>query len=307
LAPVVGKDPVTLARRWERLQDDGYVWVTGCSRRGQMALLEIDCESRSLEETASALEQDPAVWILDHCSGARSLLAQIRVNDLSSLSDYVVHRLGAMPGIRSIYVHPINQVLVEGQQWRLQALSQIEVTRVRPPQPPRRRAARVVQPDLKAAIEEEVWKDGRISISTIAKRHGYSSQRVSDALATLRASGELIIRTDIARTASDRPIYTWYFINAPGETIEAARRTLSSVPDIRAAFTSPSRYNLILAVWLHDLSDITQFEIALTSALRGARIVDRSVVMRGRKHLSQIIGPDGRVSRPGTKNIVSSN
>ena len=68
---------------------------------------------------------------------------------------------------------------------------------------------------------------------------------------------------------------------------------------MRLAVTSPSRYNLILAVWLRRLADVNRFEMALGGALEGARIADRSLVVRIRKHMSQILAPDTRAACAG--------
>ena len=99
---------------------------------------------------------------------------------------------------------------------------------------------------------------------------------------------------DVARELSGWPIYTWYFVEASARTIELARSALGVVPEVRLAVTSPSRYNLILAVWLRQLADINRFEMALGSALQDSRISDRSVVVRIRKHMAHRLGPDTR-------------
>jgi DNA-binding Lrp family transcriptional regulator len=294
LAPVVGKDPVTLARHWTRLREKGIVWVTGLPTRLLTALIEIECSPEHLDANACELERDPAVWVLDHCSGSRDLLASVTVADLNALANYATLRLGSLRGLRSLRVHPINEFLIDAANWRLRALTPNEAARIPLPHAPRARAARRVPDDLRAAIETEVWVDGRVPITTIAEKHGYSPQRVADALATLRRNGDLRFRTDVARELSDWPIYAWYFIEAPAHTIEVARSMLGSVPEVRLAVTAPSRYNLILAVWLRRFADINRFEIALGSALKESRIADRSVVIRIRKHMARVLGPDTR-------------
>lgn len=294
LAPVVGVDAATLGRRWSRLRDDGIAWVTGFRPRRQLALIEIECEPAQIEATARRLARDPAVWVLDCCSGARDLLAIVSFDDLATLSDYALRGLGEMKGLRSVRTHPVNEVLVDAANWRLRALTSEEAARVRPPRGPRARAARLVADDLREAIEAEVWRDGRVPVTDIAEKHGFSPQRVADALATLRRNGDLHFRTDLAREASGWPIYTWYFVEASARTIETVRASLATVPEVRLAFTSPSRYNLILAVWLRKLADVNRFEMALGSALPDSRIADRSVVLSIRKHMAQIIGPDTR-------------
>lgn len=299
LAPIVGVDAATLGRRWDRLRSRGLAWVTGHTTRGMVALVEVECVPASLEAAAAELSSDPRMFVLDDTSGARDLLATIRGDDLGSLADHIATTMARIPGIRAARTHIVTDVLMDGARWRLRELSEDERERVPRPRPPRSRAPRAVAPEIRRAIEQELWLDGRAPIATIAQRHGLSPQRVADGLAVMRETGELTFRTDIAREASGWPVYAWYFVEAPARTIEAARQAIAAVPEVRLAVTSSSRYNLILAVWLRRLADVNRFEIALEAALPGARIADRAVVPRIRKHMNQRIGIDTRSSGPG--------
>lgn len=296
LAPLLEVDPGTLSRRWRRLTEDGIAWSTGLTRRlGQPALVEIVCEPTKAEAVMAELVADPRVLTLDYTAGSRDLLALISTDDLPGLADYGLQTLGRLAGVRSTRTHLINDIFIDGSNWRFRALSPAEAARVPPPTAPRSRAPRRVAPELRSAIEQEVWKDGRVAVNAIAEKHGFSPQRVADAIAVLRADGELGFRTDVARALSGWPVSTWYFVEAPARTLELARAALAGVPEIRLAFTSASGFNLILFVWLRNVADVNRFEIALEQALVGARIADRSVVLRLAKHLGRAVGRDTRV------------
>lgn len=301
LAPVVGVDAATLGRRWERLRANGVAWVTGHSTRGMVALVEIECAPASLEAAADALSRDAHMYVLDDTSGARDLLATIRGDNLGSLAEHIATTMARIPGIRAARTHLVTDVLIDGGSWRLRELTEEESERVPRPRPPRARAPRSVGAEVRAAILQEVWLDGRVSVSAIAQRHELSAQRIADGLAVLRETGELVFRADIAREVSAWPIYAWYFVEAPARTIEAARQAIAAVPEIRLAVTASSRYNLILAVWLRRLADVNRFEVALEQALPGARIADRAVVPRMRKHMNHRIGVDTRSLGPSDK------
>lgn len=232
--------------------------------------------------------------MLDHASGSRDLLALVQAPDLGSLSTYAVRRLGGIPGIRSVRTHLTSELLIDAASWRLRALTPDEAARVPAARPPRARAAGQVPDDLRAALERELWHDGRMPIATLAARTGFAPQRIADAIATLRQRGELKFRIDLARDYTGWPIYTWYFVEAPARVVEAARSAITSVPEVRLAMTAASRYNLILAVWLRNLTDVNRFEMALETALPGSRIADRAVVLRIAKQLGRIVGPDTR-------------
>ncbi|MGI6879412.1 Lrp/AsnC family transcriptional regulator [Microbacterium sp. gxy059] len=295
LAPVVGADAGTLARHWEALRRRGDAWITGHPRHGQLALVELECEPSRLSAVMASLEHDPQVWVLDLTSGSRDLLVTVFARDLPSLSAYVIPRIGDLPGVRSARTHIVGEVLVEGSSWRLRALAKDEAARVPAPAAPRPRAARRIPDEVRRAVETELWRDGRATVAEIARRHDVAPQRVSDAIATMRQRGELMMRTDLARGATGWPVYTWYFVEAPARTVEAARTTIAGVPEVRLAVTTSSRYNLVLAVWLRRLSDVNRFEIALERALPGARIADRSVVLRIASLMGRPLDEDGRV------------
>lgn len=199
LAPVVGVDAATLARRWARLSDAGIAWVTGHSTRGQTALLEVECDLARLDDVAAQLQRDRHVAVLDHTSGSRDLLALVRASDLGALSTYAVRRLARLDGIRSVRTHLTNELLIDASSWRLRPLTLDEAERVRPPRHPRPRAAQHVPDDLRRALEHELWHDGCLPIGVLAERTGFAPQRVADAIATLRARGDLRFRVDLAR------------------------------------------------------------------------------------------------------------
>lgn len=299
LASVLRVDAGTLARRWERLSAEGLAWISGVPTDLQLALVEVHCDLSHLGEVVAKLQAEPNVLVIDFTTGSRELIALVVVRDLAELSELSVDRLATVTGVRSAQSHIANELLIDGGSWRLRSLDAGEVALIPRPRPPRSRAARQVPDDLREAICREVWIDGRVPIATIAERSGFSPQRVSDGLATLRHQGLLRFRTDIARAATEWPIYAWYFIEAPASVIERARRTITSVPEVRIAFTSASRFNLILAVWLRRLSDIDRFELALERALAGARIADRAVVFRSARHMNRLIGTDSLAIAPG--------
>lgn len=301
LAPTVGADPATLSRRWQRLHDEGIAWVTG--RFGGItpagaALIEVECAPRRIQETAALLAQDREVQVLDQTAGTRDLLITASCGTMDALGEYVTTRLAALPGVRSLRTHPWIDLLFEGGDWRLRALTPEESVALPAVPRPRPRAAATVPEPLRDILRYELALDGRATAAAIGERWDVRPQRIVDAIATLRQSGDLRLRTDIARRWSDWPVYAWYFIEAPASIVEQLRTALGKVPQIRLAALTASRYNLMLAVWVRDLAGIHAFEVAFERAAPGARIQDRSLVMRVVKHMGRILDENGQATGP---------
>ncbi|MCI1748254.1 MAG: Lrp/AsnC family transcriptional regulator [Acidipropionibacterium sp.] len=298
LSPVVGADPSALSRRWQRIRDEGLGWVTGLpgGQNESLALIELECVPGTLDAVSASLVLDPEVLTLDYTVGARELLVTARCSNLAQLSDFMLNRFGRLEGVRSSRSHLVTETVTDARNWRLRSLSSAEQRRVPRPAPPRLRAARQVPEELRRAVMKELSHDGRAPASGIAERHGVAAQRVTDAIATLRASGELVLRTDVARSATPWPVYTWYFMQLRSSHIDMARQTLPRIPEIRMATLCASQFNLIIAAWLPDLADVHGFEARLARVLPGAVVVDRSAVLRIRKHLGHLLDEQGRAT-----------
>ncbi|MCD4853335.1 Lrp/AsnC family transcriptional regulator [Arthrobacter sp. AK01] len=293
LAPVIGVDPVTLARRWDSLRERGLAWVTGIFPSGASALIDITCIPQQIGDVARQITRIPSVLTLDHTSGGRDLLATMLADNPLAIWDAVTNQIGALEGVRNTQTHLVTEMVMEASDWRLRALTPPEVAKVPKPRPPRTRAPRTVHPDVEAALRHCLTEDGRRPVSHIAAEHGLSEQRVADGLARLRADGLLRIRTDVARSVTGWPVYAWYFMRTAAKHIQQIRGLMARIPEARTALAVASQYNLVVAVWLRELTDVMRFEAALEAAVPSARIVDRSVVFRMSKHLGRLIDDDG--------------
>ncbi|MBC2640403.1 MULTISPECIES: Lrp/AsnC family transcriptional regulator [unclassified Rhodococcus (in: high G+C Gram-positive bacteria)] len=300
LAGILGVDPVALSRRFRRLHEAGLIWITGyaAALSGHIALVEVECRPGRAARTAQILAEDPLVSSIDLTAGGRDLLLTVIAQNSGEASRFLLHRLGEYPDIRRARTHLITEVLFEAGNWRLRTLAPAQVDQVPRSRPPRPRAARTVAPELKRVIHHELSIDGRASTTAIAELAGVSNQRVVDAIATMRRDGSLGLRTDIARTYSEWPVYAWYFMQVPATLVERLRTSLGRIEEVRLAVLVASEYNLILSVWLRTLNDVHRFEVLFEKLLPGARVADRSVVMQISKHVGHILDDHGRATGP---------
>jgi DNA-binding Lrp family transcriptional regulator len=120
-------------------------WLTaypGGELRAQLTLafVEIDCGPGEPIPIARALAADVHVPTVEYVAGHCDLLAHVVAPNLREVSDYVIHRLSALPGVVATRTIIAPRLFTEGSRWRVQAISpgQCEVLAARPPKSARR-------------------------------------------------------------------------------------------------------------------------------------------------------------------------
>lgn len=298
LAPVLGADPVTLARRWARLTSEGLVYVTGYGAGGatQLSLIEIECSPGETLAVAAALASDPEAFTIDLTAGGRDIMLSLAAAGTEAVASWTLERIRGVPGVRAMRTHLVSEVVTDARSWRLRALSKDEVARVavlddRAPARPV-----VVRPEQGRAIAAALTGDGRVGLTELAARAGLTPRRTRDALASLRASGRFVMRVDVARAHTPWPIYAWYFLRVPAAMVARVGPQLGRMDEVRLVVTTVGEYNVIVAVWLRTLQDVGRLEAIIEERLPGVTIADRSVVLRTTKHLGHHLDDRGRAT-----------
>jgi DNA-binding Lrp family transcriptional regulator len=291
----LGIDPVTAARRWERLAADGTAWITAytaASRpRGPVALVEIDSAGRSLD-IAEQLVDDRECATIDVTSGGRDLLLTVTARDMAGLTEYLLRRLGTLEHVRAVRTHLSTRVIAEGAAWRLAALTEAEQARLRENATPVERAGPSGPDEL--AVLAGLAEDGRASTTELAARTGLGTRRVRDLTRDLLRNGRVTLRTELRAEASGWPVYAWFFLRVPASAATSISPRLGSLPEIRTVLQIAGPSNVIMAVWLRELADVSRLEASLESHLPEVEIVDRSVVLRCAKRIGVVLDETGR-------------
>ncbi|QZN85408.1 Lrp/AsnC family transcriptional regulator [Cellulomonas sp. C5510] len=299
LAPVVGVDAVTLARRWERLSAEGLAWVAGlpgAAARGPAAILEVEAQPGATPQIADVLAADPESFTVDHTAGGRDLLVLVGAPDLTALGDYVIGRMRELDGVRATRTHLLSSPFTDAGQWRLGALSPEEVAAVgRTVTAPG--AARLrVDPQLEDALLTLLARDGRATVATIARTLDVGQRRVRESMAALTARGRLEVRTEIARAHSGWPVHAWYFLRVPAALTERVGAALTRLGEVRLAVSTIGPYNLVLSVWMRTLADVQRLEVAIGKRVPDVSIADRSVVLRSLKKEGRVLDQHGHAT-----------
>ena len=306
IAQAVGADPATVARRWERLRERGLAWTSVYPglRYVPGAFADLVCEPARLGEVARVLAADPECVTVDITSGERNVLLSIRAADERSLSGYLLDRVAAVPGVRSVRTHLAVSMAVEGSMWRLRALDRLEtrVVETRREPLPRDAASGIHLRPWYWDLVRALTPDARASYETLGRAMGVSANSVRRRMDEALGTGGLLMRCEIARSYSGWPVCAWYLAHARAGTLPASAAALASVPEVRAVAVAAGPVNLLIGVWLRSISHVSELEALLERKLPGVEVAERCVVIRPVKQVGHLLREDG-TSR-GTVPIV---
>ncbi|MDI9917883.1 Lrp/AsnC family transcriptional regulator [Rhodococcus sp. IEGM 1379] len=297
IGSVVGVDPVTAARRWKTLTDSGAAWIAAypaADAASVLAFLDIRCEPRERANIVAHLSAQAHVMSLNIHSGGSSVMAEALFAGLDALARYVLDELHVLDGVIDIGVHPVTRVFTEGSRWRLGTLEPAGVRTLR--------ESGVVPPPLgrrnpldsnTAAVIDVLGRAPRISITELAHELGISvtaaRRRLGRAL-----SHHTLLRCELARFATGRPIRVLFFAQSPVRDVDNAARILRALPEIRLVATVAGPENLFFSGWFRSLSDIAVLESEVSARAPTMRVVDRRIVLDTPKLMGHLLDREGR-------------
>src|SRR6478672_10112980 len=290
-------DPVTVARRWQRLSSAGIAWVSGrATGQGRpescLAVVELSCTAAETLVIARRVTELPHVLSVEHTSGPRSLTI-------------LVESVGTIPGVVATSSHAVTKVYSMGDHWQLHVLDPAQRAVMLREQQPRLDGLTSDQADLARGYDPVdrqlillLGEDGRMPVATMAARAGLSESTVRRRLAGLVGNGRVVLRCDMALPDSGWPVISWLWASADAGDIDAVAMTLRRLPGIRVCWRiSGGGPNLMLALTTHSLHELSQVEARLAAEVPQMTIHDRSMVLRSIKRMGRELDLDGRSIR----------
>ncbi|HET9126585.1 MAG TPA: Lrp/AsnC family transcriptional regulator [Propionibacteriaceae bacterium] len=298
LASVLGRSPVTLARRWERMVESGAAWMTvapnlqpGTGALGLgVALIEVRVPPGQVLPVAQELSAVPEVATIDVTAGARDLFLTVIAGDTESLAELVLERLHPLGTLLAIQSHPITRTYSDGSSWRLAGLTDLERALLAEPRHPPNGAAVTARAE---AVARELARDGRVSSTEVAARLDLTQRRARELIAEVIGTGRLRFRTELSRRHSGYPMCAWYLLRTPASQRDAMARRMATLKQARAVVALVGQYDLAVDVWTRNLDDVQRLEATLEERMPGVQIVDRAVVMRTVKIMGRLLDESG--------------
>ncbi|MFC9997345.1 Lrp/AsnC family transcriptional regulator [Nocardia sp. NPDC127526] len=300
LGAALGVDPVTAARRWQRLNGRGAAWV-GTSPGPRLlelictAYLEIACAAGRATTVAAELARHPHLLTLERVAGGHHIWATVGTGDLAAMSRYTLDVLPAIPHITDVRAHLITHLFTEGGDWRIDALApdqrtQLVTPSARPPSARDRNRVTDLDRDLLAALAH----DGRTSYAALASVLGAGTATVKRRMDELTRLGLLRFRCDFARPLGGWPVAVTFRASVPAADIQRIGHALVALPQTRNCAAVSGPHNLVLQASLHSVADVLRFESRLTAEHPELDIAERLVTLRHEKLLGHVLDPQGR-------------
>ncbi|WP_377273539.1 Lrp/AsnC family transcriptional regulator [Peterkaempfera sp. SMS 1(5)a] len=299
LGKVLRAAPVTVARRWQRLQNSGLAWVTcvaGPAAHGDfcMAYAEIACHPGRLAEVSSALAAEPAVRYVHHLTGDHGLLVVFALPSPAAVSDHVHALLDPLPGVRDYRLQIRTTGFREPSRWRLRSLEPAQESELRPTGPEDTARASVRLQPGDQVLYRLLHEDGRMPFAELAERAGISEPTARRRVRRLLDDRVLRLRCEVAQSVSGWPATSVLWATAPAGHLDAVGRALALLPEVRLCCALTGPRNLLVMVWLRNVGELPAFEAAVSRRFQALTVVDRAVCLHTTKQMGRLLDSAGR-------------
>lgn len=184
------------------------------------------------------------------------------------------------------------RVFGESERWRVHTLSDAEESVLAEHRPEHRPLAH--EPDeMDLRLIAALAQDGRRSAVDLATASGLSAPTVRRRLTALVAERVLSIRCEVSHVISGWPVTANVWARASSRSISALVDALDELPQVRVCCEVTGTANILMAVWLHTVGELSEFEQQLESRVPGLVVADRSVTLETPKRLGSLLDRSG--------------
>ncbi|RSM99504.1 Lrp/AsnC family transcriptional regulator [Nonomuraea sp. WAC 01424] len=294
LAQVLGLAPITLARRWQRLQETGAAWVSVAhsNARAHGAIIELTCEPGTEMEVATRLARLPYVSTVGVTSGEYHVFANIVAPTLSATTDVLLNGLPLRPHVTRMRSHVFGG-LFGGMVWRLGVMNPAQTERIRETVGPPPQEVRPFGP-LDRALFLALSHDGRRPHTELAEELGTTPHAIRRRLDRLLRNDDIVFRVDVARRLAGWHLLALLWLTVPDTDLRAVGNRLATWPETRMCAAVTTSTNLALIVNLRSFEHLEELLIRAARLSPGVAVAERRLILRQVKIYGRVVDEDGR-------------
>ncbi|WP_039937776.1 MULTISPECIES: Lrp/AsnC family transcriptional regulator [Streptomyces] len=292
-------DPVTAARRWARLRENGLAWVSvafGPHEAGQLCVVvvEVECERGASAAVAAAMARWNSALTVQYTAGRQDLWALLVTADFPTMSQLLLVGLPELEGVARSRSYFVTRLFEATGRWRLHVLGPGQVRRLREAYPERSSEGARPFGATDRAMFRELSTDGRRTHAEVGETLGVSARTVQRRLNALMSRREVAFRCDVARGLVGWPSSAVIWLNVPEDRLDEAGRVLGRRSEVRTCLAIADERNLMLSIGLRQISDLHGHIVQILHDVPYARILDRNIVLRQEKLYGRILDATGR-------------
>lgn len=294
---VLGTNPATANRRWQRIAGEGlarviaYPQPSAWAHQRCMAFVEVDCEPVTRQQVVEALARVPQVASISVPSSGRDLFLTVFTVDLAALSDFVLGQLNRLQ-VRRTRTHMVTRLFSQGNKWTLDTLDRARrahLVRSAPRHEANGHAVPAADRAFLLALD-----DGRRTFAEIAERTSTSVATARRRLGRMIREETVSFRCETAQPITGWPVAASFWARVPPDELDRIARTLVSLREIRMCAAVTGSDNLVITLWLRSLADSQRFEAELARQLPAVVLTDRTITLHAVKRMGCLLDEAGR-------------
>jgi DNA-binding Lrp family transcriptional regulator len=292
IGAALGISPLTAARRWHTLCDQGIAW-SGSTMGPALfrgAFVELSCRPSATEDVLARLHAMPDVLTVGRTAGDFDLYAITVAPTPAALRSLLWDRIDRLDVVRKraqVYTR-----VHGGPDWRLTVLNRSQTDQIREVVPRAPRQSPTTPADR--ALFLALAADARRTHADLAAELDSTPHAVRRQLDRLRRHGRIAFRADVARPPAGWPYAALLHLNVPDEQLHTVGRELGARPETRfcAAVAGPA--TMVLVVNVRAPEHLTDIVVQITAGHPGVTVADRSMILQLTKVNGRLLDVDGR-------------
>ncbi|WP_051898508.1 Lrp/AsnC family transcriptional regulator [Sciscionella sediminilitoris] len=292
LAEVLDLAPISLARRWQRLTEEGAAWTTvalGHTHGG--ALVEYGCRPGTADRVAQRLAALPHLVTVCVTTGEHQVFGLLSATSPASATRMITECPPELEDVLSVRISVYTKVF-GGIIWRLGVINRRQAEHLRDPlgEPPAR-----LRPFGAAdrALFLALTGDGRRSYTELAEELNTSAQAVKRRLDRLRRNGDIVFRCDLARPLAGWESMAMFWLSAPTTELDAIGARLGAFPETRHCSSTTGTANMLLIASLHGPDQLDELALRIAREHPEVAIVERKLMLRQVKVYGRMLDGNG--------------
>lgn len=284
--------PITAARRWSRLTQQGVAWVNvalGEDAPMVVTVVQLRCRPGAATRVCEGLVRLPQVVTVQLTTGEFDIMTIVLAPTFEDLADLLHRRLGGGEFVTAMRSQVCTQIF-GGYHWRLGALAPGQLAMIGGP------GGDPASPDVPPLNTQDrtllrlLSIDGRASLAELSARTEIPVQSVRRRIGALERSRQLRFRCDLVRPLAGWSLMLLVRLRTPVASVQADGAVLRQWEQTRFCAAVVNVDNLVVVFGFRSFAEMHAIDLRLATELAHATVTERSLIPQQYKVHGRVFG-----------------